>query len=397
MSEREPLESGAEAGNAAGDAGLRNVGPEPERPVAGETRRFALGLGALAVLAGTTAWLGTGARGVTGAPAASATDGSATSLETPLPATGAAAPHLNLGFFANVTHAPALVAESRGLFARHAGAHGTTHATQVFNAGPATIEALSAGAVDAAYLGPSPALNSYVKSAGRSLLVLAGATSGGASLVVNPRFADVAALLAAESVTLASPQLGGTQDVALRTWLRSQGVTLKGAGGSERFVINAVDNAQTLALYEQGRLDGAWLPEPWATRLVAAGARRLIDERTLWPGGVFPTTVLVMQRDFAIRYPQTAADLVAANSESIAWLRGAGPAAAGAIAAALAAQGATLAEEIIAESVRYLEFTPDPLTDTYATLLQNAVAAGLAEPVNATALHGLVAVQEATP
>jgi NitT/TauT family transport system substrate-binding protein len=145
--------------------------------------------------------------------------GAGTQPEAPAAeATGTPATELRLGYFANVTHAPALVGLEEGLLQDALG--DTKLSTQVFNAGPAAIEALSAGAIDATYIGPNPAINTYVKSAGASARIVAGAASGGAALVVQPSIDDPSDLA---GTTLATPQLGNTQDVALRTWLADEG------------------------------------------------------------------------------------------------------------------------------------------------------------------------------
>src|SRR6185312_15750844 len=156
------------------------------------------------------------------------------------PAAAGPAAELRLGYFANVTHAPALIGVNDGILARHLGA--TELKTQVFNAGPSAIEALNAGAIDAAYLGPNPAINSFVKSGGESIRIVAGATSGGAQLVVRPEITSAAQL---RGKVLASPQLGGTQDVALRSWLAGQGLATTPSGGGD-VTINPTDNASTL-------------------------------------------------------------------------------------------------------------------------------------------------------
>jgi NitT/TauT family transport system substrate-binding protein len=190
-----------------------------------------------------------------------------------------AAAELKLGYFGNVTHAPALVGIKEGFLAEALGS--TALSTETFNAGPAAIEALNAGAIDAAYIGPNPAINSFVKSQGESVRIIAGAAAGGAQLVVKPEITSAAEL---KGKTLASPQLGGTQDVALRAWLADQGYKTN-VDGSGDVAINPTENAQTLKLFQDGKLDGAWLPEPWASRLVLqAGAKVLVDEKDLWDG-----------------------------------------------------------------------------------------------------------------
>jgi len=191
-----------------------------------------------------------------GAAVASSVNNAAPAVTQETAPSGNPAAELKLGYFGNVTHAPALVGVSKGFIADELGS--TKLSTQVFNAGPAAIEALNAGAIDATYIGPNPAINSFVKSQGESISIIAGAAAGGAQLVVKP---DINSATDLKGKTLASPQLGGTQDVALRAWLSTQGYKTN-VDGSGDVAINPTENAQTLKLFQDGKLDGAWLPEP---------------------------------------------------------------------------------------------------------------------------------------
>src|SRR6476661_8569709 len=256
-----------------------------------------------------------------GAGAAVASTVSRTNDAAAAPAAAGPATELRLGYFGNVTHGPALVGVSKGFIAKELGQ--TKLSTQVFNAGPAAVEALNAGAIDATYIGPNPAINSYVKSKGESISIIAGATSGGAQLVVRPGINSAADL---KGKTLASPQLGGTQDVALRAWLGKQGYKTN-TDGFCFVAMTPTENAQTLKLFQNGKLDGAWLPEPWASRLVLqAGAKVLVDEKDLWDGsltgkpGEFPTTVLIVNKKFAAEHPDTVEGLLKGHVEAVKWL-----------------------------------------------------------------------------
>jgi NitT/TauT family transport system substrate-binding protein len=287
-------------------------------------------------------------------------------------ASGSPAATLHLGYFDNITHAPALVGLQQGTFTAALGS--TRLSTQVFNAGPAEIEALSAGAIDAAYIGPSPAINSYIKSHGASLKIVAGATNGGASLVVAPSITSAADL---KGKTLATPQLGNTQDVALRYWLKSKGYKTQVTGSGD-VTIDPTDNASTLALFKTGKLDGAWLPEPWASALVVdAGAKVLVDEASLWPHKTFPTTVLVVSQQFLAAHPATVAALVKGNADAIAWLNGHKAQAAQVLNAKLKADtGRSLAPAIIDRALGNVTFSNDPVASAYPTLVSHAVAVG---------------------
>ncbi|MDP9887541.1 ABC transporter substrate-binding protein [Pseudarthrobacter enclensis] len=308
---------------------------------------------------------------------------------------GTPAAELKLGYFGNVTHAPALVGVSKGFIAGELGS--TKLSTQVFNAGPAAIEALNAGAIDATYIGPNPAINSFVKSQGQSIDIIAGAAAGGAQLVVKPEITSAADL---KGKTLASPQLGGTQDVALRAWLSSQGYKTN-VDGSGDVAVNPTENAQTLKLFQDGKLDGAWLPEPWASRLVLnAGAKVLVDEKDLWDGslsgkpGEFPTTVLIVNQKFAADHPDTVKALLKGHVKAVEWLdKASGSEKATVINTALKeAAGAELKPDVIDRSLKNIVFTVDPLAGTYKKLLADGVTAGTTKQADIKGIFDLRAL-----
>ncbi|GHG56935.1 sulfonate ABC transporter substrate-binding protein [Sinomonas cellulolyticus] len=351
--------------------------PEP-RPRRGRT----LGIAAAVVLllgAGTlAAALATGQPNP--APAAAAN------------AAGTPAPQLRLGYFGNVTHASALIGVQEDLLGTALQDAGTPElSTQVFDAGPAAIEALNAGAIDAAYVGPNPAINSFVQSHGESVAVIAGAAAGGAQLVVKAGITSPDQL---KGAVLATPQLGGTQDVALRAYLAGKGLKTSPNGGGDA-TINPTDNAQTLRLFTNGKIDGAWLPEPWASRLVLqAGAHVLVDEKDLWDGagtakpGLFPTTVLIVNKKFAADHPQTVQALLKGHVAAIDWLNHATPAekAAAVNAGLKAAAGAELPADVLERSLANITFTADPLAGAFPKLLHDGVAVGVTKDAD---LHGL--------
>lgn len=317
-----------------------------------------------------------------GAGAAVASINANRTVETPAPAQAAT---LKLGYFGNVTHAPALVGLSEDFLAKSLGS--TVLSSQVFNAGPAAIEALNAGAIDAAYIGPNPAINSYVKSNGESLRIIAGATSGGAQLVVNPAITSAAQL---RGKVLATPQLGGTQDVALRSWLVDQGFKTTPDGGGD-VTINPTDNAQTLKLFQDGKLDGAWLPEPWASRLVLqAGAKVLVNEADLWDKGQFSTTVLIVSKKYLSDHPETVAQLLKGHVAAIRWLNEHPGDAANVINKGLeVAAGKPLPQDVIDRSLRELNFSADPLAATFPALLADGVKAGVTKQADISGLFDL--------
>ncbi|MBI9114133.1 ABC transporter substrate-binding protein [Sanguibacter suaedae] len=283
------------------------------------------------------------------------------------------ATEVRIGYFANVTHAPALVADARGLFEDALG-EDVKVTVSVFNAGPAAVEALRGGSVDIAYVGPNPAITGYVTTNGALLRIVAGSTSGGAQLVVDPAVRVVGDLAGA---TIATPQRGGTQDVAARAYLAEHGLTTDLTGGGDVSLVPTA-NAQTLQLFTDGRLDGGWLPEPWASRLVLeAGAEVLVDERDLWPGGHFVSTNVVASQEFLGEHPESVQAVLEAHVQALEWLRTHPDEAAGLLNETLAeTAGKPLRDDVLDRALGNLTFTPDPLAETLATVFDDGLAAG---------------------
>src|SRR5215467_4857137 len=182
---------------------------------------------------------------------------------------------MRVGAFPNITHAQAMVGKANGYFEKAMGS-GVKVDWKSFNAGPAAIEALYAGAIDMTYIGPNPTISGFVRSNGEALRVVAGAASGGASLVVR-NDAGINKPEDFHGKKVASPQLGNTQDVALRAWLKAHGMKPIDKGGDVQIMPMA--NPDQLTLFMKKELDAAWAPEPWATRLIREGNGRLfLDE-----------------------------------------------------------------------------------------------------------------------
>lgn len=298
---------------------------------------------------------------------------------------------LRLGFFPNLTHAPALVGIHNGIFARDLGPN-VKLATSSFNAGPEAIEALFAGAIDATFIGPNPAINAYAKSSGAAIRIISGTTSGGAFFVVSRDIHSAADL---KGKTVASPQLGGTQDVALRSWLASQGLATDTAQGGD-ISISPQSNADTLTAFKNGDIAGAWVPEPWATRLLLEGnGKVLVDERDLWPHGQYVTTHLIVSTDFLKAHPDVVESLVKGVVDSIDAIT-ADPAAAQTAANAeiAAVAGKPLSDAVIAAAWNNLSFTPDPIASSLAKSAKDAEAIGLLDPVDLSGIYDLDALNK---
>jgi NitT/TauT family transport system substrate-binding protein len=298
---------------------------------------------------------------------------------------GAPAEVLRLGYFGNVTHAVALVGVDKGLLARELG--DTRLVTEVFNAGPAAIEALVAGAIDAAYVGPSPAINGYLRSGGTELRIVSGAMSGGAQLVVRAGIDSVEDLRGAE---LASPQLGNTQDVALRAWLADNGLRTSLSGGGD-VSVTPTENSQTFQLFLDGRIDGVWAPEPWASRLVLEGGGHvMVDERDLWPGGRFATTQLIVATDYLSAHPQTVKALLRGNLATVDWVADNADEARTVVNAAIEEiSGQPLSEPVLRRAFSTIEATTDPLAATLQTSFEHSVAANISDEASLDGIYDL--------
>jgi NitT/TauT family transport system substrate-binding protein len=293
---------------------------------------------------------------------------------------------LRLGYFANLTHATPLVGVEKGTFADALGPSASLR-TATFNAGPAAVEALLSNSIDAAYVGPNAAVNAFVQSRGRAVRIVSGAASGGASLVVKPSITAAAQL---RGRTVASPQLGNTQDVALRWWLKGQGFTTNIQGGGD-VSIKPQDNATTLQTFRSGQIDGAWVPEPWATRLVEEGGGRvLVDERDLWPNHQFVTTELMVRTDFLQRHRDVVARLLDGQVKANDFVAQQ-PAQAQQVANQAIARitGSRLSDALVAAAWRDLTFTNDPIAASLRTSAEHAHALGLLPSDNLDGIYDL--------
>jgi NitT/TauT family transport system substrate-binding protein len=237
----------------------------------------------------------------------------ASATAVPAGQSGSPPAKITLGYFPNVTHAPALVAVALNSFKDSLPNVRIEYKT--FNAGPALIEALFAGAVDVGYVGPSPAINGYSQSKGQALRIIAGAMSGGASFIVRSA-ANITSPADLSGKKIATPQLGNTQDVALRFYLQQNGLKTRDKGGSVDVV--PAQNPDIVNLFRQNQIDGAWVPEPWASTLVLQGqGDLLVDERTLWPEGKFSSVCLVASPKLLKSGPDIVKGLLSAHLAAI--------------------------------------------------------------------------------
>ena len=275
---------------------------------------------------------------------------------------------LRIGYFPNINHAQAVIGLGNGDFQKALGNNVKVETFQ-FNAGPSAIESLLANRIDASYIGPNPAINGYVVSDGKDVRVIAGATSGGASFVVR-NDSGINTVKDLGGKKFASPQLGNTQDVALRKYLVDNGFKTTENGGN--VTVTPVANADILTLFLKKELDGAWVPEPWATRLVKeANGKILIDERDLWPPeGKFVTAHIIVRPDYLKENPDVIKKLITAHVNETQWINSNKEQAIKEFNVQLKKlTGKELPEDVLAESLTRLEFTDDPVK---SSLLKSA-------------------------
>jgi NitT/TauT family transport system substrate-binding protein len=345
----------------------------------------ATAVASLALTAGCAAKVGTKAA-ASSTPSAAAPASDATSA-----AAAASTDKIRLGYFANITHAIPVYGVQKGIFAKHLGS--TKLETQIFNAGPAAIEALFGGSLDATYVGPNPAINAFAKSKGEAVRIIAGATTGGASLVVQ-RDGGINTAADLKGKTIATPQKGGTQDVALRAYLQENGI--KVGGGKDAVNVLNTENATTLEQFKAKQIAGGWLPEPWASRLVLEGGGKvLVDEKTRWPEGKFVTTHLLVSTNFLTKHPDVVKRLLEAHVESAALINKDPADAKTTINAALKTlTGKQLKPDVLDRAFAQITVTSDPAAASLAKSKDNAVKAKLLEDVDLKGIYDLTLLNE---
>jgi NitT/TauT family transport system substrate-binding protein len=299
---------------------------------------------------------------------------------------GSSAPvTVRLGYLPNITHAPAIVAVEKGLFQQTLGQNKLQTAT--FNAGPDAVDALFSDSIDAAFVGPNPAVNAFQKSNGQAIRIVAGSTSGGAGLVVKPSITSPADL---KGKKIATPQLGNTQDVALRAYLKSQGFNVDTSGGGDVSIIPQ-SNGDTLTQFASGDIDGAWVPEPYFSQMQQqSGGKVLVDERTLWPNGRFVTTNLIVATKFLNAHPDVVLDLIKGEDQAIKYIND-NPADAQKVTNDGIAKisGKPLKDAVVKAAFGNMSFTLDPIPSSLKKSAQDAKDVGLLDNANVQGIYDL--------
>jgi NitT/TauT family transport system substrate-binding protein len=301
---------------------------------------------------------------------------------------------VRVGYFPNLTHAQALVGRAGGQFEKALGP-GVQIEWKAFNAGPAAIEAIFADAIDLTYIGPNPAVTGYVRSQGAAVRVIAGAASGGASLVVR-QGSGIEKASDFHGKKVATPQLGNTQDVALRSWLRANGLKPREKGGDVQVL--PITNADQFTLFLKGQLDAAWAPEPWASRLVRdAGGKVFIDERDLWPNHEFVITDLIVRPQFLKEHPDVVKNFLRAHVELTDWI-GKNPAQAKQVLNQQLQKetGKPLEAAVLDDAFSRMAVTYDPIRSALQKATQQAVDEGFLgrTPPDLSGLYDLALLNE---
>jgi NitT/TauT family transport system substrate-binding protein len=282
---------------------------------------------------------------------------------------------IRVGHFPNITHAQAVIGRNNGWFDKALQPDARVD-WKAFNAGPSAIEALFAGELDLVYVGPSPTISGYVRSHGEALRVIAGAVSGGAALVVR---ADSGIQKPEDfhGKRVASPQLGNTQDVALRNWLAGHNLKLREKGGDVS--VMPVANPDQLTLFLQKQLDASWAPEPWASRLIReANCRLFLDERSLWPNERFVVTNVIVSAKFLKEHRDLVKRWLKAHVELTQWINQHPDDAKRIMNAEIKQEThSALADEVLNDAYSRLDVTYDPVRSSLVTSAQQAFDLGL--------------------
>jgi NitT/TauT family transport system substrate-binding protein len=325
------------------------------------------------------------AAGCSSSSSSSTSSGTTNSTGSTASAAAAAPVTVRLGFLENITHASALVALKEGYFSKALGSAGTVQPT-AFSTGTEETTALLAGQLDAAYVGPNPAINAWQKSGGTAIKIVSGAADGGASVVVAKGITSAAQL---KGKTLATPSLGNTQDVALRYWLKQNGIATTATGGGDAFIKPTTPNSAAVLEFKSGQIAGGSEPAPYDIEMVADGGTVLYTE----PG---VTTVLVVTQSFLSAHPAVVADLIKAQIQANQFINS-NPTAAQADANAELASytDKPLKSSLVAAAFKEITFTNDPDESSLTSDASQAVSLGLLKPVNLSGIFDLGPLNQA--
>lgn len=281
---------------------------------------------------------------------------------------------IRVAFFPNIGHAIPIVGMDKGIFAENLG-NGTKIETKLFDSGPQVIESLFANSIDIAYVGPGPAINGYLKSDNGNVKILAGAASGGASFIVHPG-SEINSVNDFNGKRIAAPQIGNSQDISLRNYLSENGLQPAEKGGT--VVILNIQNPDIYTLFTKGEIDGAWVPEPWATIFVQElGGKRLLHEEELWDKNEFASVLLIGRQEFVKENPEIINLWLKSHQNAIEYIN-ANPTQTRIIFNQFMqnTMGKSFSDTVIDESLSNLEITSNPIKDSVYLFAERANSLG---------------------
>jgi NitT/TauT family transport system substrate-binding protein len=280
---------------------------------------------------------------------------------------------------ANITHAPALVGVHNGIFSKALGKNVTLD-PKIFDSGTEETTALLAGQIDAAYVGPNPAINAWQKSDGKAIKIISGVATGGASVVVKKGITSAAQL---KGKTIATPSLGNTQDVAVRYWLKQHSLTTTATGGGDVSIKPTTPNSAAVLEFQSGQIDGGSEPSPYNVEMVKDGGTTLFTE----PG---VTTLLVVSQTFLAAHPSVVSDLLEGQIQANSYIaQNPSGAQTAANAELTALEGKGIKSSILPAAFSEITFTNDPDASSLATDANEAVSVGLLSPVSLSGIYDL--------
>ena len=282
-------------------------------------------------------------------------------------------PKIRVAYFPNVVHVVPIVGMGKGFFFNGIG-NETKIETKLFDSGPQVIESMFAKSIDVAYVGPGPAINGFLKS-DEGVKILAGAASGGASFVVHPK-SKISSADDFAGKKIAAPQIGNTQDVSLRNYLSQNDLKPAEKGGS--VIVYNIPNPDIYTLFVKGEIDGAWVPEPWATILVEElGGTRLFYEEELWSDNQFASVLLIGRADYIEKNPQIIQQWLDSHSKTINWINSNKVESEQIIIQFLKKTlGKSLPEKIVSISLANIEITSDPIMESIYIFAERADSLG---------------------
>ena len=281
---------------------------------------------------------------------------------------------IRVAFFPSISHAAPIVGIENGIFQNGIGEEIKIE-TKLFDSGPQVIESIFSSSIDVAYVGPGPVINGFLKSNGNDVKILAGAASGGASFIAQPD-SGLDSIENFDGKRIASPQISNSQDVSLRYYLALNDLKPVDKGGTV-FVLN-ISNPDIYTLFAKGEIDGAWVPEPWATMLVEElSGVRLFNEEKLWPNEEFASVLLIARTNYLENNPELVKSWLKSHEKAVVWIN-ANPDKSKSIFESFLKKhmGKSLPTNIIDESFSNLTITSDPIKSSVLTFAERADSLG---------------------